>query len=122
MRLAEIKILKEYNGSSTLVVRGYDGLEPDGMYVPPFDVEIQFYSDSESSSHPYGEGSATEHHGRSVEIDSLKLKHDLEIFDDEGEHILRTFKAGTHLQKLPGWSNDSLKYFEQYVLEHASGA
>lgn len=92
-----------------------DIFQPDGL--ESVDVEVKYHYEAASySDHPYGEGSAREHHPASVELISVKLLSDADIENDQGE-VTATLAKGTDLIDQPFWSNEHSDWFIDTLAE-----
>lgn len=89
--------------------------EDEGLL--PFNVTVTYdYEPASYSKHPYGEGSATEHHSPVVGIVRIVTDSPVEQRDIK-DNIIRTWPKGTDVKRLPGWKDDHLKWFEDEIAE-----
>lgn len=88
MRLKEI-YLKEGRGDvHSFVFEKWDGNEPKGLIVEPFNVLVKYHGEhGGSSDHPYGEGTATENHGDIIQILSLTADEPVKVTADDGPYL-----------------------------------
>lgn len=88
MRLKEI-YLKEGRGDVySFVHEKWDGNEPKGLHVEPFNVLVKYHGEhGGSSKHPYGEGDAEEQHSDDIQILSLTADEPVKITSEEGPHL-----------------------------------
>lgn len=88
MRLKEI-YLKEGRGDVySFVQEKWDGNEPKGLHVEPFNVMVKYHGEQgDSSKHPYGEGDAEEQHSDVIQILSLTADEPVKITSEEGPHL-----------------------------------
>ena len=125
MKLSEIRGLAEGKGPETrdFVVKKWDGNEgyqqgTDDVYVEPFDVLVTYeYEDLGYSDHPYGEGTAREHHGSSVVVTSLTSNQEVVLKNNDTDKVVKTYPKGTKVEDIPGWDKDSMEFFQQKAEE-----
>ena len=118
MKLSEIKIIRESASTYDFIVKKWDGNQPDGQYVKPFDVKVTYHvEDLGYSDHPYGEGTAREEHGKSVSVISIESAEVVEVMNEEGDKVLKTFPTGTPVAKIPGWEESSNDWFQHKAEE-----
>jgi len=119
MKLHEIKKHKRKSDYYEFTFKEWDGCEPDGFYVKPFDVIVEYYGEHSSySDHPYQNGTAREHHPGSLSIESLKAAEDVIFMDETGKTEIKRFKAGTELKDIPGYSASDEQFFMNKVEDH----
>lgn len=88
MRLKEIYLKEGRNDVHSFVHEKWDGNEPRGLHVEPFNVLVKYHGEhGGSSDHPYGEGSATENHGDVIQILSLTADEPVMVVSEEGPHL-----------------------------------
>lgn len=88
------------------------------QYIEPFDVLVSYEcEDGGYTDHPYGEGSAREHHGFSCEVTSVTADEEVKIFDED-EKLIRTIPKGTDLKDIPGYTKDFEKFFQKAAEQH----
>jgi hypothetical protein len=116
MRLSELYVNK---GGKASFDTTYDGIQPDEGYFDDLKVEV-FYEHENlgTSHHPYGEGSAAENHGTSINFTDAKLTAPAELKNAESDAVIKSFAKGTSLKTLPGWDKGDEKYFQQLCEEH----
>lgn len=84
------------------------------------DVVVEFYYEPASyTDHPYGSGSAREHHPAELSITSITLKHDTDIVDADGD-VVGQLEAGSELTTQPWWQDSFYEYFEEKLQEQLS--
>lgn len=102
MKLHEIRAKKKTDGEGTKKIT----IEPvDGMYGD-VRIEVKFKYEAESSDRHGDNSSFDEKHPESFDIISAVTVKDVDQLDDDGQEIVKTWPAGTDVQKLPGWSDD----------------
>ncbi len=112
MKLHELKQHSKKSDTYEFIFKEYDGLEPDGFYVKPFDVVVEYYGEHSShSDHPYQDGTAREHHPGSFSVISLKSAEDVILMDEEGKNEVKRFKKGTDLKDIPGFNKSDEAFF-----------
>jgi hypothetical protein len=78
--------------------------EMPGYYVPDFDVQVTFdYTPEDYTQHVPGDPTTRERHPADVEIISAHLLSGLNVYDEEGEHVLKAYHEGLPVEELPGW-------------------
>lgn len=111
MKLSDLhrKPLRENSGGT----RDFEDVTElgDELYEP-FTMTVSYwYEGASHSDHPYGEGSAREHHAANWGIDSVKLKSAARHID-ENEELIKEYPAGTDVTKMPGWDKKLQAYYE----------
>lgn len=119
MKLSEIKsTIKEARGF-TEVFKDLDLWQGVGSKtnMASADVEVEYdYEGPSHSDHPYGEGTAREHHGSTVGILSVKLLQDADEYNDEDEKT-GVLKKGTDLLKQSWWDNKWTDWLANQIAE-----
>jgi hypothetical protein len=107
------------NGERSFLIREYDGCQPADMIIDLFDLEVTYQLDDGGyTDHPYGEGSAREYHGISVEDYNAVAAEDVICRDPETDEIVKTLPKGTKLEDIPGYKKELWKHIEQLIDEH----
>lgn len=76
------------------------------------DVEVEFdYEGASYTDHPYGMGTAREHHPANIDLISVKLKNDAKLYDKDGNHVIRILKKGTDLMNEEFWKDSDADWF-----------
>lgn len=79
------------------------------------DVEVEFdYTPASFSDHPYGSGTAREHHPSSLDIQSVTLVKDANRYDDEG-NVIGKLEKGTDLMKQSWWQESWTEWFADQI-------
>jgi hypothetical protein len=106
--------------SGTFIVEEYDGLQPDDMIVEMFDIEVEYsVEDHGYTDHPYGQGTAREEHGSSVNIESAYTVSEVKCYDPENdEKVIKTFPKHTDVADLPGWGDSDWAYLQKKADDH----
>jgi hypothetical protein len=120
MRLIqELLALRESN----LLIHEFKDLDlwQDGTFgMDSADVDAHYeYEGRSHSDHPYGEGSAREYHGATCSVELVLLQKDTKVYDDEGDEVVDTLKAGTDLMKQPWWKHEWTRWLEDKICESA---
>jgi len=98
MKLHEIKGTRSGNADKRVTIEPAKGIYGDVK----LDVE---YSVSAGGSSRHGDNSSfDEDHPDEYDVKSVKLAHDVEQLDDDGQEVVKTWPKGTDAHKLPGWS------------------
>ena len=109
---------KQHKGTYSFTYTVRD-LEPDGFYAPDFDVNVTFNFNPESySQHIPGDPTTREHHPSNVELTAITLEHDVNLYDIEGQNILKTYSEGTSAEWLPGWDKSIERQIENAAFDH----
>lgn len=121
--LKELLALRERHGAHTEVFDDLDLWQGVGSEtnLDSADVEVDYdYSGASHSDHPYGQGTAREHHGASVGIMAVRLIHDTKEYDEDGEKVIGTLKAGTDLMHQPWWKPSWTTWLANKIGENAA--
>jgi hypothetical protein len=119
MKLHELKQAhKRKSDYHEFIYKEWDGFEPDGFYVKPFDVAVEYFGEHTSySDHPYQDSTAREHHPGSLSIESLKAAEDVIFMDETGKSEVKRFKKGTDLKDIPGYDASWNNFFFDKAVE-----
>jgi hypothetical protein len=125
MKLSEIKTLKEARGGFTENFEQLDLWTGIGSKtnLESADVEVEYdYEAPSHTDHPYGQGTAREYHGSSVDIWSVKLTQDAKVYDEEGDKVVDVLKSGTDLMQQPWWQGKWTEWLAGQIREKADNA
>lgn len=118
MKLSELRHLRESRPhSDSMTFKDCDlwlgvGSKSD---LDMADVSVEFeYEAPSHTDHPYGEGWAREYHGSSAEILAVRLVHDTNRLDEDGE-VIGVLKAGTDLTEESWWDSAWDSWFEEEI-------
>lgn len=101
MKLSDIKPTLREARTSTIDFSGVDIWDEAGL--GPVDITVEYeYEAASHTDHPYGEGSAREHHPAEINLVSVKTTSAAEQFDENGE-VTGTLPVGTDLMKQSFW-------------------
>lgn len=117
MKLSELHEAKGWSTQQETTIEGWDRLEPAEGLIEPFNVVVEFKAEQDSTSHPYGDGQATENHGTTVELISAKTAEEVKLLHVDTDEVLKTFPKGTDVTSLPGWKQEYWKHL-QGLVEH----
>lgn len=121
--LQELLALREHGTGGgdyrTFIFKDWDGQDPPGFFVKPFDVEIEYYYERAShSDHPYQNSYAREHHPGVCSVEKIMAAQDVVFFDEAtGKEELKRFPKGTELKDIPGWDQSIENFFQDATEE-----
>lgn len=109
MKLFEIR--KRYrNDQSSLI--SFATFEQNGF--DEFEVEVIYdYVPASHSDHPYGEGTAREHHASTMDIIDIVTTKEVNQYDEDGVNVIKKWPKGSDVTKFPGW-----KAVEKFNMNH----
>lgn len=82
------------------------------------DVEVDYdYEPADYTDHPYGMGTAREHHAASVDVMAVRLIKDANEYDEDGDKVVKVLKAGTDLMEQPWWQADWTEWLADKIAE-----
>jgi hypothetical protein len=114
MKLHELKSLSEARKQS-VELKDIDIWDQAGL--EPVNIEVEFdYEAPSGQDHPYGEGSAREELGAVVDIATVRLTKEANIYDED-EKVVRVLKKGTDLMKEPFYKAKDTKWLSDQVVE-----
>lgn len=121
-----MKLLQEIHAFASRRHRGMfdfimtvQDLEVTGYFIPDFDVHVSFdYTPAGYTQHVQGEPLTRERHPESVELVSIVLSDDLNVYDTDGDEVLSTFPKGTPIENLPGWTPNIQHQIEVAALDN----
>ncbi len=117
MKLNQIKPIR--NKRIPSMVLTIDGDMDDKTHYELFEVEATYeYEPDSHSDHPYGDGTAREYHTGSLGFIDLKLKTAAREVDPDTEKLIKEWPIGTDVTKMPGWSEELRKHFEDNDLRN----
>jgi hypothetical protein len=110
------------NSNRTCVYKKFDGFDPVKQgFLEPFDVEVEYHYEKGSySTHPYGEGSATEYHEPIVSLVGLKAAERVRFNDPVSGELMITFGPNEPLEELPGYDKSIWEFFQNWLDETVS--
>lgn len=109
----------EESHSGDFIIRDYDGVQPDDMYVM-MDIRVEYeVEDHGYTDHPYGQGTAREEHGSSVNVTVMETASEVVYYDAETDKPVKTFPKGTDCTDLPGWQESDTEYVQSQAEKHS---
>jgi hypothetical protein len=111
----------EASHSGDFIISEYDGVQPDDAVVSMFDIRVEYeVEDHGHTDHPYGQGTAREEHGSSVNVTVMETNEEVTYHHPETDEIIKTFPKGTDCGDLPGWEESDTEYVQRKAEDHAS--
>lgn len=104
--LQELLKLREHTGPSEPFT-DLDIWQSVGSKSDLDSADVDVFYDYEAASHddhPYGSGTAREHHPAQIQITAVVLAEDADRFDEDGE-VIGKLKEGTDLMSQPWWDD-----------------
>lgn len=84
----------------------WQGRDSDMAGLESADVDVEYeYEPPDYTDHPYGSTYAREHHGGVAHVGAVRLCRDAKIYDDDGDKVIGTLKAGTDLTDQKWWKS-----------------
>lgn len=112
----------EWEDSHTgeFTIQEYDGVQPDDSYTNMFDIHVEYeVEDHGYTDHPYGQGTAREDHGSSVNVTVMKTAEEVTYHNPDTDEVIKKFPKGTDCVDLPGWNEGDTEFVQNKAEEHA---
>lgn len=114
--LKELLAMREARHNPTQDFEDLDLWHDGASGLESADVEVEYeYEGASHTDHPYGMGTAREHHLASVEVVAVRLKKDAKVYDDSGDKIVATLRAGTNLVSQGWWKKSYTKWLADKI-------
>lgn len=117
--LQELLALREaHNSGHSEVFKDLDYWLDGSFGLESADVEVFYdYEPADYTDHPYGMGTAREHHPASVEIVAVELLKDSSVYDDDGDKVIDVMKKGTDLLQQTWWKDKWTEHLAEEIHE-----
>ncbi len=116
MKLSEIKTLSESHHGDEEHFKLLDLWQDGASNLESADVDVEYdYEPPSYDDHPYGSTTAREHHGGFATVSAVLLSHDSKVYDDDGDKVVSTLKAGTDLMKQKWWKSSYTDWLEEKI-------